>query len=735
MPLTRSFRSQVALALVLTALIPLVVLIGYQMSYLIKAKEQQTEEQKHLTTLLVSEVRLFVEMHRRGIEAAAAQVTQTGRRDKATYDAILASLERQFPGFINLYFANRHGITQSFYPEFNSRGESMVGVDFSSRWHFQALLRNPKTYISPVMKGVGGTDKRLCTIVSPFYDSQGKFEGFILGALNLEKLRGLVQTMGPKHALVFIVDPIGQSVYSPTWQPTANPEKIALDLGNVNPLSTDAPQSFTHYLSVAGEEVYTTAQKLDNPEWTVYVSIPNSVRNANFGQLLFSGILFFTITLVLTFALSKALANRLSAAIEILSKKALKIKSHDIVGSRQLHLPAHSPQETLQLESVLNEMGEAIEDSRHQLLKINETLENRVQRRTAFLRAILTSLTDPFCIVDETGRIMLPNPAFFTMLGVKPTETSLSSETVLDALARQGLMDSEDLREVLQKPGETLLTNERETQYWLVTSFAIETVHEEPLAVSGEVLGVLFRDITQERKLDNMKSALIAIAAHEFKSPVASLKLSAETLARQDTHWDPDDVSDMIAGMLEDTARLERLIADWLDVSRMEAGDLVLHYQTVLPSDVVTQCVGLLSKTETFTFSLINQAPHCQLVADRQRILQILLNLMTNAIRYCDRAPEIIVTITADDSSCYFVVSDNGIGIDAEDLPHIFERFHQVERGLTRRAGGTGLGLSIARGLALAHGGTLTVESVVGKGSTFTLRLPLNPPPLVQSSK
>lgn len=234
-------------------------------------------------------------------------------------------------------------------------------------------------------------------------------------------------------------------------------------------------------------------------------------------------------------------------------------------------------------------------------------------------------------------------------------------------------------------------------------------------------LGIVVREITEQHKLDQMKNTLISVVAHEMKTPLASIRMQAETLSRKDVTWDEATRGELIAGLIEDVERLAVLVRDWLDVSRLEAGTLQLDKSDFRLDELIDTAVRIAATNAHVTVL----APPITVRADRERILQILINLLVNALRYCDRKPQVTIRVQKERATVRVDVSDNGIGIAPQNLERIFEKFHQVDMSLSRRSGGTGLGLTISRGLARAHGGDLVVSSSTPAGSTFTLTLPL----------
>jgi signal transduction histidine kinase len=240
----------------------------------------------------------------------------------------------------------------------------------------------------------------------------------------------------------------------------------------------------------------------------------------------------------------------------------------------------------------------------------------------------------------------------------------------------------------------------------------------QALAVQFNHMASALKDAEQRR------AALIGDVAHELRTPLASIGGYAEGLI--DGVVVPNEKTYAI--IRDEAGRMQRLVDDLQALSRAEAGTLTLYPAEVDLRDLVARAVTLLDgKTSEaqVRVSVTHQHAHEPLIADADRIVQVVLNLLTNALRASAQNSNIQVTTGHDTQSVWCTVSDTGIGIDAQHLPHIFERFYRVDPSRARSTGGTGVGLTIARAICEAHGGTLTVHSDgLGKGATFTMTLP-----------
>jgi two-component system sensor histidine kinase SenX3 len=249
------------------------------------------------------------------------------------------------------------------------------------------------------------------------------------------------------------------------------------------------------------------------------------------------------------------------------------------------------------------------------------------------------------------------------------------------------------------------------------------TIEAEP--ITGGTVAVI-RDITERRHLDAVRRDFVANVSHELRTPVGALAVLAETLA------DENDLAVVrrLAGRISgEVARAEQMIVDLLDLSRIES-EGGPSAEVVSVSDVVAAAAERIAAKAAehevpVTIGPIDDA--LRVTGRRGELISALGNLLDNAVGYSDAGAPIEVTVRPYDGWVDFVVRDEGIGIPGKELERVFERFYRVDRARSRDTGGTGLGLSIVRHVAHNHGGTVTVASREGEGSTFVLRIPMAP--------
>jgi two-component system, OmpR family, sensor histidine kinase SenX3 len=230
-------------------------------------------------------------------------------------------------------------------------------------------------------------------------------------------------------------------------------------------------------------------------------------------------------------------------------------------------------------------------------------------------------------------------------------------------------------------------------------------------------------DITERRRLEAVRRDFVANISHELKTPVGALGLLAETLAVEDD----DEVSRRLAGRIQAEAfRVGRTIEDLLELSRIESGEL--PDRSPVPVHVVVaeavERIRPAAEHAGITIEPDEVSPRLAIFGDRRQLVSALYNLLDNAVKYSDAGSTVQVVASTDGTSVELAVTDHGIGIPTRDLERVFERFYRVDQARSRRTGGTGLGLAIVRHVVENHEGSARVESRLGAGSTFTLRLP-----------
>ena len=358
----------------------------------------------------------------------------------------------------------------------------------------------------------------------------------------------------------------------------------------------------------------------------------------------------------------------------------------------------------------------------------NKLLFERYRNKHAELDAVLESMSEGVMLLNNDFEIDYVNEFFLNVMDVSQEDSPLKRlSDVFDRMYTLFEITLEELTAFFEEEEDELKleyqTPSGKTDFYILHKFSV--VSDEKRI--GE--GLLIRDITKEEEIDTLKNNLISLTSHEFKTPITNIRGSVETLLREDVEWEPEFKHDLLEGVHEDIERIQHLVDDWMDISKIESGSMYIDRNTIRADHVIEKSIELvpLVLKERATLTFYNNAEAGLLFyADKTRVQQVLVNLFTNALRYNDQAQkQITITLNKTKEYITIAVSDNGIGISEEHMKKIFNRFYQVDITATRRSGGTGLGLSICEGIMVAHEGRIEVESTPGGGSTFILYFPL----------
>ncbi len=243
----------------------------------------------------------------------------------------------------------------------------------------------------------------------------------------------------------------------------------------------------------------------------------------------------------------------------------------------------------------------------------------------------------------------------------------------------------------------------------------------------GQLAQAFNRMGAELEQLERLRRDLVANVSHELKTPISALRAHLENLL--DGVEQPN--AETLQVMLTQSERLGRLVEQLLDLSRLESGDVPLAREPVRLGPLVAEVVSEIEVSRAGKDVTVNGEVPPDLppvFADRERVHQVLFNLLDNAVRFTPPGGHVAVTATRHNGNCEVRVEDTGSGIAAEHLPRLFERFYRVDSARSRDDGGTGIGLAIARSVVEAHGGRIRAESEVGKGSVFTFELPVVAP-------
>jgi signal transduction histidine kinase len=353
------------------------------------------------------------------------------------------------------------------------------------------------------------------------------------------------------------------------------------------------------------------------------------------------------------------------------------------------------------------------------------------QRRVAAEnQAVVDGVIEGLALIAPDQHILRVNHQLEELFGISANQVVGRPPSEVRALLQRVFPDSEP---VLSRQTSTAADQEEFgdilAQVWpQPRQLAVQST---PIWSDARFMGRLFsfRDVTHERELDRMKTEFVSQVSHELRTPLTAIKGFTELLLEDAGPSTNEEQQEYLTIVKSNVDRLVALINDLLDISRIESGKIVLNLEPVdvaaLVQSVATTMQPLVERKEQ-TLEVHTEPDLPPARADQDRVMQVLTNLVGNAHKYTGAGGMIGVDATRQDDMVRIAVSDNGVGVPPEDIPKLFTRFFRVDSSLTRAIGGTGLGLSIAKSIVEMHGGTISVESVLGKGSVFSFTLPID---------
>lgn len=350
-----------------------------------------------------------------------------------------------------------------------------------------------------------------------------------------------------------------------------------------------------------------------------------------------------------------------------------------------------------------------------------ETLTARVQmerREQAQLLAILASMQEALVVVDTDGKIVLSNPSSQALLGMASSPDGLP----LVAACRSPELVS--LVESTQRSGQAKRLELRAPPI----APRLVSAQATPWKIDATIQGVVVvgYDLTPQNELEEMHRDFVANVSHELKTPLTAIRGYTEML-QSGALEDPDTARNFVNVIMRNTEQMQEMVQDLLQLSKLEAGRLQIVQEELSVPDILAEAMTHFQvRIREKKLECIVQCTDFGVIRSDVRMLtHIVNNLLDNAIKYSHEGDCLKVAASRNKEFWILQVSDTGIGIAAGELPRVFERFWRADRSRTRATGGTGLGLAIVKQLVTQLRGTVTVTSKEGKGSTFTVRLPV----------
>ena len=435
---------------------------------------------------------------------------------------------------------------------------------------------------------------------------------------------------------------------------------------------------------------------------SVPVTAIDDALAAIYVKILWGGI----VVALCTGALSLAISRRISRPIVQMGQVARRFAA----GELDVRVPVFGPVELAALASRLNEMARQLHERFLTITKQRNELE-----------VVLTSMVEGVVAIDPDGRILSVNRAAAELLGIDPSRAQGQSieETVRDAdfqrFANRTLTSTEPTEE------DICLPSGRGRCFQLHGA----RIGDSSGGKAGAV--IVLHDVTQIRRLENIRRDFVANVSHELRTPVTSIQGFVEALQEKGAD-SPEQVERYLGIIAKHSDRLNAIIEDLLSLSRLEedAERSRLSFEEIDLEPIIEAAVDLtqIKASEKNITIETNYDEQIKARVNAALLEQAVLNLVDNAIKYSEPNGNIRIDVAQIPEELTIVVADNGCGIERKHIGRLFERFYVVDKGRSRKLGGTGLGLAIVKHIAQVHNGSVTVESTLREGSTFTIHLP-----------
>jgi len=526
---------------------------------------------------------------------------------------------------------------------------------------------------------------------------------------------------------IFVVDANGE-IISHTFVPTI-PEEIS-KIKNDKPKDTYVKEIVFENMGIF---IDITSPILEGIAGYVHVGMDKSNIIAQIKSAMLRQLLLISLIFIFSIIIAYMLVNKVSQPLNALTDYAKKLTLHDfsspvdIKSDDEIGLLANTMKSmATDLHEVFDRYEQAINDA---IVELQNTL--------AYLTAVIDNMADGLLVTDTDGVITHVNPALSHMFNMRES----------DFIGRDcRSIFGDKFAEIVEKSitnSEEIFTTEIELAHKRIGKAVATGIHKDTIQSDEKGIGavILIRDITSEKEVDRMKTDFISTVSHELRTPLTAVKGFTEIIKKRlEDDIFPNvttdnkrvlksilRIRDNINIILSEGERLTALINDVLDISKLEAGRIDWKLENVRPADAIEQAIIATSALfEQKKLPLIKDIDENlpEIICDKDRIIQVIINLLSNAVKFTDSGS---VTCRAQklEDSILVSISDTGTGISETEKDHVFEKFRQAGDTLTDKPTGTGLGLSICRQIIEHYGGTIWVESELGKGSTFYFTLPL----------
>ena len=466
--------------------------------------------------------------------------------------------------------------------------------------------------------------------------------------------------------------------------------------------------------ATTGKRVYRKNQQIYSPSGTsvmgaVYVQ---SDLEAKYKEISNITLIFFTasmIAMAISVTIAILVARGITKPIGEMQQQAKRIAN----GDYSVKVDVYGRDELGLLGATFNELSDHVKEA-------HETLESERHR----LDGVLSHMTDGVIATDRRGKVIIINEMAQLLLDITPEEAL--SQNIVDLL---GIDPSYTFRQLVEEENERLIDISAEENERTILKADFAMIRRESGFISGLVC--VLHDVTEQEKSEHERREFVSNVSHELRTPLTSMRSYLEALS--DGAWQSEELAPKFINVsLEETDRMIRMITDLLELSRMDNKKLVLQKELVNLNEMykfVIERFEMMIMSQNLNYKIKREftGRTIWVEADSDKLIQVLDNIMNNAIKYSPDGGQITCSLLETHNNVIISITDQGMGIPRRDLRRVFDRFFRVDKARSRAMGGSGLGLAISKEVVQSHGGTIWAESEEGKGSTFIISLPYVP--------
>lgn len=466
-----------------------------------------------------------------------------------------------------------------------------------------------------------------------------------------------------------------------------------------------------------GKRVQINVQPIQSPsgEAVIGALYIKSDLEKEYQQIKNTALIFVTSSIIaagISMIIALFIARSITQPIGEMRQQAIRIARGDYSGK----VAIHAQDELGQLADTFNQLAERIEETQ-------EAIESERNR----LNSVLSHMTDGVIATDRRGKVITINEMALSLLDLKTEEEAIG----LSILTMLKMEEDYTLRDLLENQNELLLERPSDSveSGQLILRVDFSMIRRESGFISGLV--AVIHDVTEQEKTEQERREFVSNVSHELRTPLTSMRSYIEALS-EGAWQDPEIAPNFLKVTLDETDRMIRMINDLLNLSRMDSGNAELQKEWVNFNELVNFVLNrfdmmVTNQTKRYTIRREFTQRELWMEVDADRMIQVIDNIMNNAIKYSPDGGTITVSLSETHNHILLSVRDQGLGIPKADLTKIFTRFYRVDKARARQQGGTGLGLAISREVIKAHGGSIWAQSRENYGSTFFISLPYEP--------